>query len=382
MWLRTGGPCPAITKLGPPGGAATDPLAKHYGVKAMPVSNSHFQALWREVLTLSNLKPKEAVVLLTSQTSNPQTLDAATCAALDLDARVMRLDLPPMRNVSGLGTDPTVIVGESALSGNRAAIEALKHADLVIDLMLLLFSPEQNEILATGTRMLLAVEPPEILARMVPNADDRRRIKAASARIKSATTMRITSDAGTDLSCRLGEYHVLEEYGYVDVPGKWDHWPSGFVATWPNEGTSNGTVVIDRGDIILPFKNYVRTPIKLTIRDGYVREIEGDGDAEYLRTYMEMFNDLEGYAISHLGWGLQPRAKWAALGMYDKAQSLCMDGRAFYGNFLFSTGPNTEAGGSRNTPCHMDIPMRHCSLFLDNEPMTLKGEVIPADQKI
>ena len=35
--------------------------------------------------------------------------------------------------------------------------------------MTLLFSPEQHEILQAGTKILLAVEPPEILVRMVPN---------------------------------------------------------------------------------------------------------------------------------------------------------------------------------------------------------------------
>jgi len=347
----------------------------------MPVSNSHLQSLWREVLTLSKLAPHESVVVLTSQTSHPQTLEAATNAVMDLGARVMRLDVPPMRNVSGLGTDPTVIVGETALTGNRAAIEALKHSDLVIDLMFLLFSPEQLEVLKSGTRMLLAVEPPEILARIVPSMDDRRRVKAAAAKLKAAKTMRVVSDAGTDFECSLGEYPLLEEYGFVDEPGRWDHWPSGFLATWPNERTAHGTVVIDRGDMILPFKSYVQAPIRLTIRDGYVIGIEGGADADFLRQYMDMFHDPEGFAISHLGWGLQPKAKWAALGMYDKAQSLGMDGRAFYGNFLFSTGPNTEAGGTRNTPCHLDIPMRHCSLSLDGEPMTVKGDVIPADQR-
>ena len=48
--------------------------------------------------------------------------------------------------------------------------------------MTLLFSPEQHDILSAGTRILLAVEPPEVLVRMVPTAADRARVKAATAR--------------------------------------------------------------------------------------------------------------------------------------------------------------------------------------------------------
>jgi 2,5-dihydroxypyridine 5,6-dioxygenase len=349
----------------------------------MAANGAQLVPLWREVLQLSNVKQGESVVVLTGQNSNPLYIDASTNAALDLGAKVFRLDLPPVRRAGrGIGSDPNVSLGATALTGNRAAVEAMKQADMVVDLMFLLFSPEQTEILRAGTRILLAVEPPDILARILPSPDDKRRVKAAEGRLKVARSMRITSDAGTDLRVGLGQYPVLTEYGFADEPGRWDHWPSGFVATWPAEGSATGTVILDRGDIIFPFKTYVKTPIKLTIREGYIRKIEGDFDADYLREYMVMFQDPEGYAVSHLGWGLQPKAKWTALEMYDKSQTLGMDGRAFYGNFLFSTGPNTEAGGTRSTPCHMDIPMRNCSLFLDDEPMVLKGDVIPEDQRV
>jgi len=338
--------------------------------------------LWQEVLRLSNVRAGETLAVLTGAPSNPLYIDACTQAALDLGARVFRLDLPPVPGAGGMGSDPTAYLGETPLSGNRAAVEALKRADIVVDLLFLLFSPEQAEILESGARMLLVCEPPDILARMMPSLDDKRRVLAAAAKLRGARTMRVTSDAGTDLSVTLGQYPVLTEYGFAEERGRWDHWPSGFLATWPTEGSASGTVVLDRGDIVFPFKTYVKTPIRLEVREGFIRSIEGGFDADYLREYMATFRDPEGYAVSHLGWGLQPKAQWTALEMYDKSQSIGMDGRAFYGNFLFSTGPNTEAGGKRNTPCHLDIPMRHCSLSLDGEPMTIRGDVIPGDQRV
>ena len=341
----------------------------------MAIGDTELQAMWDEVLRLSKVVAGETVVVLTGAESNPRYIRASIAAAQGLGARCYRVDLPPVAETRKAGS------GVTPLDGNRSAIEALKQADMIVDLMFLLHSAEQEEILATGTRMLLAVEPPEILARMLPTQDDRRRIKAASAVLKGAKTLTATSDAGTDLKCRLGEYPVLEEYGFADEPGKWDHWPSGFLATWPDEKSANGTVVLDAGDIIFPFKSYVLSPIALSIEDGYITRIEGGFDADYLRDYMAGYDDREAFAVSHLGWGLQPRAKWTALGLYDKAASVGMDGRAFYGNFLFSSGPNTEGGGTRTTACHIDFPMRNCSVSLDGVPMTLNGEVVPADQR-
>ena len=53
-----------------------------------------------------------------------------------------------------------------------------------------------------------------------------------------------------------------------------------------------------------------------------------------------------------------------------------MDARAFEGNFLFSLGPNTEVGGSRVTACHIDIPMRHCTVSLDGTDVVRDGTVV------
>jgi 2,5-dihydroxypyridine 5,6-dioxygenase len=91
---------------------------------------------------------------------------------------------------------------------------------------------------------------------------------------------------------------------------------------------------------------------------------------------MKYFDDPEVYGISHIGWGLQPRAQWTAMGLHDKNDGMCMDARAFYGNFLFSTGPNTEVGGTRKTPCHMDIALRRCDIRLDGQTVVADGEVV------
>ena len=53
-----------------------------------------------------------------------------------------------------------------------------------------------------------------------------------------------------------------------------------------------------------------------------------------------------------------------------------MEPRAFYGNVLWSTGPNNELGGKNDTACHVDIPMRDCSLFLDGEPVVIDGDIV------
>src|ERR1700733_3620874 len=223
----------------------------------MPVSDADMVRAWTHVLPLSKLEPKHTVTILTSDNTHPQTLNTARIAASMMGAIVNRLDLAPVNAEFAHSRDSLAYLGTTPLTGNHAAIAALKKSDLVLDLMTLLFSPEQGEILEGGTKILLAVEPPEVLVRMLPSPEDKVRVGRAAAMLKAAKERRVTSKAGTDLRLPMGEFPVIQEYGFVDEPGRWDHWPSGFGLTFPNEGQASGRVVLDPGDILLPMEAFL-----------------------------------------------------------------------------------------------------------------------------
>jgi 2,5-dihydroxypyridine 5,6-dioxygenase len=136
---------------------------------------------------------------------------------------------------------------------------------------------------------------------------------------------------------------------------------------------------MDRGDIMFPFNQYVQEPIEFTIRDGYIVDIKGKADAALLHEYMESFHDPRAYAISHIGWGLNQLAQWDYLA--TGKPTIGMDGRACYGNVLFSTGPNVELGGTNDTHCHLDLPMKGCTLYLDDELIVKDGDIVPKDMR-
>lgn len=342
-------------------------------------SNQDVVALFQAELELCKVTPDETLVALTEGNTRGDIAQAFLSAAERIGANAFQVDVPK-RTAGGIGN-----VGQNSLAANRAAIDALKRADIVIDLMFLLFSPEQIEITDSGTRMLLVMEPLDILKRLFPSEEQRRRVEAGERRLANAKEMRIASRAGTDVTYRLGKYGVLTEYGYTDTPGRWDHWPSGFLCTSAEDDGVNGVVVIDKGDIITqPFLDYVREPITLTIKNGYIVRIDGDGlDAQVVRDYIASWNDPRAYAVSHIGWGLNELARWNYLQTSaPHLRGFGMDARSFYGNVLFSTGPNVELGGTNDTPCHLDIPLRGCTLWLDAEQILAAGQVVPDDMRV
>ena len=94
-------------------------------------------------------------------------------------------------------------------------------------------------------------------------------------------------------------------------------------------------------------------------------------------------NDMDGHALSHLGWGLNPQSRWDALALYgDDPERTYASARTFTGNYLFSTGPNNEGGGTRDTKGHYDVPMRDCTIMLDNDIIIENGTVKDDNMKV
>ena len=89
---------------------------------------------------------------------------------------------------------------------------------MVVETLFMLFSDELTEIQQAGTRILTCIEPVDLLARMFPTEDLKRRTDAAVEALTAARTLRFTNGAGTDVTYRIG-YPVKAQYGYVDSPG-------------------------------------------------------------------------------------------------------------------------------------------------------------------
>ena len=56
--------------------------------------------------------------------------------------------------------------------------------------------------------------------------------------------------------------------------------------------------------------------------------------------------------------------------------------RVFPGNFLFSTGPNTQGGGKRSTRGHYDVPMRDCTVKLDGRTIIEQGRIVDPQMQV
>ncbi len=338
------------------------------------------------VLRRSAIGQDDLVAILGESQSRRVLLDLAGLAAAQLGARVFHVVVPTPSTTVPI---PIRSTGASdALDGLAPVVAALAASTLVIDCTVegLLHAPELPDILAGGARLLMVSnEHPEILERCLPDDRIEAAVRAATKRLRGASTMRVTSAAGSDLAIDLQGAKVGGVWGYCAKPGQVAHWPGGLCLAFPARGSVCGTLVLAPGDINLAFKSYLRERIALTIEDDGIVAIEGDGvDADLMRGYWRSWAEIEGhrdaYAVSNVGWGLNREARWDALAFYDKRDCNGTEMRAFAGNFLFSTGANEVAG--RRTLGHFDLPMRGCTITLDGVAVvdrgTLTTDEVPA----
>jgi 2,5-dihydroxypyridine 5,6-dioxygenase len=114
--------------------------------------------------------------------------------------------------------------------------------------------------------------------------------------------------------------------------------------------------------------------VRLSIADDHVVEVGGDSpDADMMRGHFSAWGERAAYAVSHVGWGLNERARWDAMAFYDKGDFNGTELRAFAGNFLYSTGANEVAG--RHSAGHFDLPLRGCTVELDGQAVVVEGRL-------
>jgi len=326
-----------------------------------------------EVIARCGVKAGDSAAILSETQSRQLNVHLVELALQRLGAKPFHLVVPTPRNPHPV---PIRSTGASvAIGGLAPVVSALGQAGFIVDCTLegLMHAPETPAILKSGARILyISNEHPEALERMRPDDRLERQVRAAAKMLRGSKHMKVTSAAGTDLDVNMGGASTVGIWGWTDKPGTLAHWPGGIVVSFPKRGTVNGTLVLDRGDINLTFKRYLESQIRLTLKDDYVTDIAGEGaDAEMMRRYLAAWGDREAYAVSHVGWGMNPGARYEALAMYDQRDTNGTELRAIPGNFLFSTGANEFAG--RYTAGHFDIPVMKTTISVDNTVVIRDG---------
>jgi 2,5-dihydroxypyridine 5,6-dioxygenase len=343
-------------------------------IRTQEVNPGKLTSLFRKQFELCRLAAGQTVAIVSDLGTRRDYIQAAFAAGEDMGIDIYEMCVNAIPGWTQVGV-PTI--GKC-----KGTLEALSAADMVLIFHVPLFSKWLKEVMNKGVRVQMIIDAPDDLNQLQSPPGLKEAVLHAHALYEKTREVRVTSKAGTDLTYRCGDYPVMSQYGMADEPGRFDHWGVGLLHTFPNEGSAHGLVVIAPGDIIiLPYCRYVQDEIRLEIREGHITSIEGGLDALLMREWLAegkiSQQDRDPYAVSHCGWGLNPQCRWDSLALYgDAPERSRAAARSFPGNFLFSTGPNSQGGGKRTTRGHYDVPMRSCTIELDGKVVVDEGRIV------
>jgi len=349
-------------------------------IRSSETNPAKLTRLYAEEFKLSAVKKGETIAVVSDLGTRREYVHSAFAAAEELGADIYELCVNSLPGWTRVGV-PTI--GQC-----KGTLEAVCAADMVVIFHVPLFSRWLKTVLDGGTRVLMIIDSPDDLKQLMAPKGLKDACKYADSVYRKTKRVRVRSAAGTDLQFDCGEYPVMTQWGFADEKGHFDHWGGGHIHTFPNEGSASGTVVFAPGDIvILPYCRYVADPVKLEIREGHITRIDGGIDAKLMRDWLEDGRegekDRDPYAVSHLGWGMNPQALWYGIALHgDAPERHRAAARTFPGNFLFSTGPNTQGGGKRDTRGHYDVPMRDCTVELDGRVVIDQGRIVDEKMKV
>jgi 2,5-dihydroxypyridine 5,6-dioxygenase len=343
-----------------------------------------------DVLRLCNVEAGEKVVLVSDQARSDSMLEAWRIGLSRVGADFLTALSPPK---------PLVPWWEQRNDGNLM-LELMKSADMVIFQrtpgipyygFLPIYSNDFKEVVFSETRWLSCKMDETTTRRLTPREEVIRRTLAGAVRLHEAETIRITSEAGTDLSMSKKGRKGGAQLPVAREPGWWARLGTANVACAPLEETAEGTLVWDVmdsvGEAMGGMLDLQRERIVARFESGRIVHLEGGADARLLGLRLEQLatpNRPGVRRIAHVGWGTDDKAIFNQEGFSSE------DWESYYGGVIIHFGVNmfdtpvkhSGLGGAipEGTP-HWGGLHLNCNLYLDGELVLENGRIIPDDLK-
>ncbi len=182
-----------------------------------------------------------------------------------------------------------------------------------------------------------------------------------------AKRIRVTSAAGTDISAPIAGEQVIVECGFATQPGQEAAFPDGEVSQMPQEGMTEGVIVVDGP---LAIVGQPDSPITLQVEGGRVISVAGDcAQADQLQDIVEGIENAPN--IAEFGIGLNPECR--RNNDFEEEKK----GR---GNVHIALGDNIFYGGRMRSPVHIDMVIRDPSVWLDEQLIDDQGQIQLTDE--
>jgi len=199
-------------------------------------------------------------------------------------------------------------------------------------------------------------------------------LKEVTKMTKKAKYVRMTTPAGEDVEFENASNRpVFYNTGYANTPGS--HMLAGQIAWSPIFESIEGTIVFD-GSVVPPI-GVLKNPIKLYIKEGEIKKIEGGNEAKIYEKWLRSFNNPVMFRLAHVCYGFNPGAKLTGNILEDER----IWGATEWG--IGHVGPALvpDIPGGIPGPSHSDGICLNTSVWLDGELIMKEGEIVHEELK-
>jgi leucyl aminopeptidase (aminopeptidase T) len=175
--------------------------------------------------------------------------------------------------------------------------------------------------------------------------------------VADADEVRVTTEAGTDITFEIGGRAWHQDTGDVSEPGSFSNLPAGEVFTSPL--SADGTYVVD--GTMMPH-GLLDEQLRFEVEDGLVTHISDDAIRADVEEAAEEVGDAA-YNLAELGIGTN-------VGVTDLVGHVLLDEKAA-GTIHIAIGDNASIGGETEAPIHLDGIVTEPTVYADGEEVSL-----------
>lgn len=183
----------------------------------------------------------------------------------------------------------------------------------------------------------------------------------------NSNTVKITSPGGTNFTASIEGRQGNSDSCIVDKPGVFSSVPGIEANIAPVENTSEGVVFVD-GSVPNFGIGVPKTPIKIEIKGGNVKDISGGKEANFLKKLLADMGDSSVLNIAQIAIGLNPEIK-----DFNGNEA---DDHGVYGTAHIGIGTSYNLGGEVKAPIHYDVMISNPTVIFDNKKVIDKGDII------
>lgn len=312
----------------------------------------------RTINQLVRPQPGDPVLILTSTVNDISLAEACFAAALRAGADAQLIVKPPRQRGTAEKLGPIL---SDAIRASKLVLDLCDEIDT---------DPATLEARDRGARFLVTnvrgIE--DYVLRALLDIDYEEMIHNAEivAQLWDQTKhCQVTSPQGTDVSFELAPRQSLVGDGALTEDGEIDFFPGAQVSIAPVEETINGRIVVDASDSV---QGIVHADYSLTLKDGVITKIEGQREAEVMRSWLTTRRDDTVYRLCHFTIGLNPQASISGNMTEDERVLAAID---------FGFGhQNSDFGGTVGLSLHhMDVMLAAPTVYLDGKVMSGNGRL-------